>query len=103
MEKDYGLRMKKDIFVKITHENMKYLLELHRFKSNWEYPQEERELFKDDLGKIETKSCVFRFVKHVNVVKEDAKPFFLSKPDASEMKDITLEEMLEQLLSLIDK
>jgi len=95
--------MKKDIFVKITHENMKYLHELYTFTSNWEYPQEEREFYKEDLGKIETKSCVFRFVKHVNVTKEDRQPFFLAKPDSSELKSVSLDEAMDHLKAFIDK
>ena len=90
----------KDIYVKITHENMDYLHELRGFVSNWKYSKEERDFYRDDLGKIETNNCVFRFVKHVNVIKE--KPFFLSKPDSNEMKDITLEEFEEALGGLME-
>lgn len=61
---------KKDIYVIITAENINHLNELRKFKSNWEYPKEEREFYKDDLGKIEANTCVFRFIKHVNVKNE---------------------------------
>jgi hypothetical protein len=94
----------KDIFVVITSENMKHLHELPRFISSWEYPKQERELHIHDLGKIETKTCCFRFIKHVNVKVENhpkEKRFFLSKPEESELIDSTLEDFEVQMTKLI--
>ena len=93
--------MKKDIYIKITCENKKYLHELYRFVSNWDYPKEERDFYKDDLGKIETKSCCFRFIKHINVSTVDEKPFFLSKPKENDLIDITMDEFEDSILKMI--
>jgi hypothetical protein len=87
----------KDVFLIITPENMNYLFELRSFKSNWEYSKQEKEIYKDDLGKIETDNCVFRFIKHVNVKQENDK-FFLAKPDESEMNPLSDEEFDKQMM-----
>lgn len=95
--------MKKDIYIKIATEQKENLKELPRFVSCWDYPQEEKHFYKDDLGKIETKKCVFRFIKQINVSCEEEKPFFLVKPNENQMKDVSFEEVEEALLGLIEK
>lgn len=92
---------KKDVFVKVIHENVCYLHEILGFIINWEYSEEERNLYKNDLGKIEGNTCTFRFVKHVNVVNESQKPFFLSKPDEGDLKDICLDQFEEHMIEII--
>lgn len=91
--------VKKDIYITITSENMLFLNQFPRFVSNWEYPREERHFYKDDLGKVEGKTCTFRFVKHVNVHK--AERFFLEKPDESELKQMSEQELENLFANLI--
>ena len=59
--------MKKDIYITITAENVDHLYELPGFICPLEYTKQEKDFYKDDLGKIETYNCNFRFIKHVNV------------------------------------
>lgn len=97
--------MKKDIYITITSENKKFLNELNRFVSNWDYPQEEKHKYQDDLGKIETKSCVFRFIKHINVinVQPEKKRFFLSHPDEKDLVEISLDKFTKDMMDLISE